>query len=96
MGGDRGVEGAGAPDLPLENLVRASLEKHPPPIVGVVWIRTRMSDGGILFFLCSQRNFGRHIVIALSDRPSVRPCVRPSRFHVRSISRIFLEVGISN
>ena len=61
MGGDRGMGvegGAGAPDLPLENyklsfiskqnLVRTSLEKQPP--VGVVWIRTRMSDGGILFF----------------------------------------------
>ena len=39
-------------------------------------------------FLCPQRNFGRHIVIALS--------VRPSRFHVRSISPIFFEVGIPN
>ena len=43
-------------------------------------------------FLCSQRNFGRHIVIALS----VRPSVRPSRFRVRSISPIFFEVGIPN
>ena len=43
-------------------------------------------------FLCPQRNFGRHIVIALSVRPSV--C--PSRFRVRSISPIFFEVGISN
>ena len=40
------------------------------------------------FFLCPQRNFGRHIVIALS--------VRPSRFRVRSISPIFFEVGIPN
>ena len=39
-------------------------------------------------FLCPQRNFGRHIVIALS--------VRPSRFRVRSISSIFFEVGIPN
>ena len=39
-------------------------------------------------FLCPQRNFGRHIVIALS--------VRPSRFRVRSISPIFFEVGIPN
>ena len=31
-------------------------------------------------FLCPQRNFRRHIVIALSIRPCVRPCVRPSRF----------------
>ena len=51
-------------------------------------------------FLCPQRNFGRHIVIALSVRPSVRqsvrPSVRPSRFCVRSISPIFFEVGIPN
>ena len=39
-------------------------------------------------FLCPQRNFGRHIVIALS--------VRQSRFRVRSISPIFFEVGIPN
>ena len=38
------------------------------------------------------RNFGRHIVIALS----VSPSVRPSRFRVRSISPIFFEVGIPN
>ena len=29
-------------------------------------------------FLCPQRNFGRHIVIALSVRQSVRPSVRQS------------------
>ena len=29
-------------------------------------------------FLCPQRNFGRHIVIALSIRPSVSPSVRQS------------------
>ena len=29
-------------------------------------------------FLCPQRNFGRHIVIALSVRPSVRQSVSPS------------------
>ena len=45
-----------------------------------------------VIFLCPQRNFGRHIVIALS----VRPSVRPSRFRVRSISPIFFEVGIPN
>ena len=39
-------------------------------------------------FLCPQRNFGRHIVIALS--------VRLSRFRVRSISPIFFEVRIPN
>ena len=39
-------------------------------------------------FLCPQRNFGRHIVMALS--------IRPSRFRVRSISPIFFEVGIPN
>ena len=44
------------------------------------------------YFLCPQRNFGRHIVIALS----VRQSVRPSRFCVRSISPIFFEVGIPN
>ena len=38
--------------------------------------------------LCPQRNFGRHIEIALS--------VRPSRFRVRSISPIFLEERIPN
>ena len=51
-------------------------------------------------FLCPQRNFGRHIVIALSVRPSVRQSVRqsvsPSRFRVRSISPIFFEVAIPN
>ena len=50
--------------------------------------------------LCPQRNFGRHIVIALSVRPSVSPSVcpsvRPSRFRVRSIFPIFFEVGIPN
>ena len=60
---------------------------------------------GISQFLCPQRNFGGHIVIALSVRPlgghivialSVRPSVRPSRFRVRSISPIFFEVGIPN
>ena len=61
-----GVEGggAGAPDLPLENYKLSFISKKknwcelpsrsepppPPPPVGVVWIRTRMSDGGILFF----------------------------------------------
>ena len=43
-------------------------------------------------FLCPQRNFGRHKVIALS----VRLSVRPSRFRVRFISPIFFEVGIQN
>ena len=47
-------------------------------------------------FLCPQRNFGRHIVITLSFRPSVLQSVRPSRFRVRSISPIFFEVGIPN
>ena len=45
-----------------------------------------------LTFLCPQRNFGRHIVIALS----VRSSVRPSRFRVRSISPIFFVIGIPN
>ena len=40
-------------------------------------------------FLCPQRNFGRHIEIALSVRPSVLLCVR-------CISPIFFEVGIPN
>ena len=40
-----------------------------------------------------QRNFGRHIVIALSVRPSVRVSV-PLR--VLCISPIFFEVGIPN
>ena len=31
-----------------------------------------------IYFLCPQRNFGRHIVIALSVRPSVRQSVRQS------------------
>ena len=47
-------------------------------------------------FLCPQRNFGRHIIIALSVHPSVRPSVRPSPFRVRSISPIFFEKGIPN
>ena len=49
-----------------------------------------------LLFLCPQRNFGRHIVIAPSVRLSVHLSVRPSRFRVRSISPIFFEVGIPN
>ena len=44
-------------------------------------------------FLCPQRNFGRHIEIALSVRVSVRVSV-PLR--VRCISPIFFEVGIPN
>ena len=40
-------------------------------------------------FLCPQRNFGRHIVIALSVRPSVL-------LRVWCISPIFFEVGIPN
>ena len=49
-----------------------------------------------LLFLCPQRNFGRHIVITLSVRPSVRQSVLPSRFRVRSISPIFFVVWIQN
>ena len=41
-------------------------------------------------FSCPQRNFGRHIEIALSVRPSVRPAF------VRCISPIFFELGIPN
>ena len=44
--------------------------------------------------LCSQRNFGRHIVVARSVRPSVSPSAFPLR--VRCISPIFFEVGIPN
>ena len=51
--------GVGASDLPLENYKLSFISKkknwyelpsrsNPPP-VGVVWIRTRMSDGEILF-----------------------------------------------
>ena len=47
---------------------------------------------GTYHILCPQRNFGRHIVITLS----VRPSVSPSRFRVRSISPIFFEDGIPN
>ena len=43
-------------------------------------------------FLCPQRNFGGHIVIALS----VRLSVRQFPLLVRCISPIFFEVGISN
>ena len=49
--------------------------------------------GIYVMFLCPQRNFGRHIVIALSVRVSVRVSV-PLR--VRCISPIFFEVGIPN
>ena len=38
------------------------------------------SIGVANFFLCPQRNFGRHIVIALSVRPSVRPASCPVHF----------------
>ena len=34
----------------------------------------------LLLFLCPQKNFGRHIVIALSVCPSVNLSVRPSGF----------------
>ena len=66
MGGERGMVGggggggAGAPDLPLENYKLSFISKkknwyelpsRSNPPVGVVWIRTRMSDGGILFFI---------------------------------------------
>ena len=34
----------------------------------------------VKLFLCPQRNFKRHIVIALSVRPSVRQSVGPSHF----------------
>ena len=50
----------------------------------------------VQLILCPQRNFGRHLVIALSVRQSVHVSVRPSRFRVRSISPIFFEVGIPN
>ena len=56
MGGDReggGGRGPGPPPgkLQEEKLVRASIEKQSPPApVGVVWIRTRMSDGRIFYF----------------------------------------------
>ena len=43
----------------------------------------------MVLFLCPQRNFGRHIVIAPSVCPSVPLCVR-------CISPIFFEVGIPN
>ena len=52
-------------------------------------LRQRFSLG----FLCPQRNFGRHIVIAQSVRVSVCPSV-PLR--VRCISPRFFEVGIPN
>ena len=55
-------------------------------------VHFRITTRTVYFLLCPQRNFGRHIVIALSVRPSV--C--PSRFRVRSISPIFFEVGIPN
>ena len=54
----------------------------PPP----GWLLLSVQNGGK--FLCPQRNFGRHIVIALS--------VLPSHYRVRSISPIFFEVGIPN
>ena len=57
------------------------------------WVHLAMLHHTLFIFLCSflcpQRNFGRHIVIALSVRPSVPLCVR-------CISPIFFEVGIPN
>ena len=65
---------------------------------GVLCMLSNVSS--LQIFLCPQRNFGRHIVIALSVRPSVSPSVRQSvsasRFRVRSISPILFEVGIPN
>ena len=55
---------------------------------GVLCMLSNVSS--LQIFLCPQRNFGRHIVIALS----VRQSVSPSRFRVRSISPILFEVGI--
>ena len=43
-----------------KKLERTSLEKQSPPPptpVGVVWIRTHMSDGGMLFFICSRFSY---------------------------------------
>ena len=37
------------------------------------------------FFLCPQRNFGRHIVIALSVRPSVSPVPLSCPVHISYI-----------
>ena len=73
---------------------------HPAPSVSAHIRVSNSLNSHFIHFLCPQRNFGRHIVIALSVRPSVRqsvrPSVRPSRFRVRSISPIFFEVGIPN
>ena len=65
------------------------------------FVQSIMLSRGFLIFsmalLYPQRNFRRHIVIALSVRPCVRPCVRPSvPLRVRCISPIFFEVRIPN
>ena len=52
-----------------------------------------MSETISIVFLCPQRNFGRHIVMALSVRQSVRPSVQ---LRVRCISPTFFKVGIPN
>ena len=60
MGGDRGDGGGGGgrghgpPPGKLQVVIYFQAEnwyKSPAP-VGVVWICTRMSDGGILYFIC--------------------------------------------
>ena len=47
-------------------------------ILGLLYIQKMLTNREMVNFqkwdfLCPQRNFGRHIVIALSARPSVRP-----------------------
>ena len=67
-----------APTVALDNSVFPCT--HPWPLGWGLKVKT---------FLCPQRNFGRHIVIALSVGPSV-----PLRLWC--ISHIFFEVGIPN
>ena len=79
MEGGGGGGGAGAPDIPLENYKLPIISKKknwyelpsrstpPPPSVGVVWIRTRLSDGNFIFHLPFLHVTGLAIILSSAD-----------------------------
>ena len=66
IGSEGETEGAGGPDLPMKiischlfprrkagtKLPREAIQPPPPPppLVGIVWIRARMSDRNLIFY----------------------------------------------